>query len=164
VNGVAAAGGLELLLACDFAFAADTASIGDGHVNYGQMGGGGSLTLLPRAIGPARARELVFSGMFLSAEEALQWGLVNRVVPAATLLTAGLQFASRVAGHSRAAVANAKFVLNTGWVAGTGVDEALRLERERNARYCLTLPDSRNGLLEFAARSTRRLALASKEA
>ena len=55
VNGVTAAGGLELLLNCDFALAARSARIGDGHLNFGQMGGGGVLTLLPRAIGRARA-------------------------------------------------------------------------------------------------------------
>src|SRR6202022_3414617 len=61
VNGVTAAGGLELILSCDFAFAAEAAKIGDGHLTYGQMGGGGVLTLLPRMIGPAKARELVLT-------------------------------------------------------------------------------------------------------
>src|SRR5205823_2711424 len=64
VNGVAAAGGLELLLNCDFALAARSARIGDAHLNFGQMGGGGALTLLPRAVGRARAAELVFTGRF----------------------------------------------------------------------------------------------------
>jgi hypothetical protein len=62
VNGIAVAGGIELLLGCDFAVAAESARIGDAHLPYGQMGGGGSLTLLPRTVGPARARELVFTG------------------------------------------------------------------------------------------------------
>jgi enoyl-CoA hydratase/carnithine racemase len=67
VNGVTAAGGLELILNCDFAFVAASAKIGDGHLNFGQMGGGGVLTLLPRAIGKARAMELMMSGRLLSA-------------------------------------------------------------------------------------------------
>jgi enoyl-CoA hydratase len=149
VNGVTAAGGLELALSCDFAYAAASATIGDGHLRYGQMGGGGVLTLLPRAIGPARARELVLSGRWLTADEAREWGIVNRVVPDGELLQAGLEFATAAAAHSPLAMANAKSVLNAAWSDGTGVDAALRLERERNAYYCLTSEDAREGLLAF---------------
>ena len=80
VNGVTAAGGLELLLNCDFALVARSARIGDGHLNFGQMGGGGVLTLLPRVVGLQRASELIFSGRFLSADEAVEWGLAVRCV------------------------------------------------------------------------------------
>ena len=86
VNGVTAAGGLELLLRCDFGVAARSARIGDGHLNFGQMGGGGVLTLLPRAIGRERAAELLYTGRFLTADESEAWGLVNRVVPAAQVI------------------------------------------------------------------------------
>jgi enoyl-CoA hydratase len=150
VNGVTAAGGLELLLSCDFAFAAESARIGDLHLTYGQMGGGGVLTLLPRMIGPALARELIFSGRLLSASEAREWGIVNRVVPDAELLTAGLEFARVVAERSPLAVANAKSVLNKGWARGTAVDEGLRLERTRNAFYCFTAEDAQEGLKAFS--------------
>jgi enoyl-CoA hydratase len=149
VNGIAAAGGLELILSCDFAYAAGSARVGDGHLTYGQMGGGGVLTLLPRAIGPARARELVFSGRWLTAEEARDWGIVNRVVPDGELLAAGLELATAVAERSALAMANAKLVMNAGWSEGTGVEQALRLERERNAYYCLTSEDAREGLQAF---------------
>lgn len=150
VNGVTAAGGLELLLACDLAYASASAQIGDCHLNYGQMGGGGSLTLLPRMIGPARARELIFSARLLSAQEALDWGLVNRVIPDDELLDAGLDFARGLARRSAAAVASAKYAMNAGFADGTGVGQALRLERERAALYCLTLPDSAEGLTAFS--------------
>ena len=149
VNGVTVAGGLELILSCDFAFAASSARISDGHLTYGQMGGGGILTLLPRAIGPARARELVFSGRWLSAEEAREWGIVNRVVADGELLAAGLDFSAAAAERSPLAMANAKSVINTAWSDGTGVDAGLRLERERNAYYCLTSEDAREGLQAF---------------
>jgi enoyl-CoA hydratase/carnithine racemase len=149
VNGIAAAGGLELILSCDFAYAADSARVADGHLTYGQMGGGGVLTLLPRAIGPARARELVFSGRWLTAEEAREWGIVNRVVPDGALLAAGLELATAVAERSALAMANAKLVMNAGWSEGTGVEQGLRLERERNAYYCLTSEDAREGLQAF---------------
>ena len=150
VNGVTAAGGLELILSCDFAYAAKSARISDGHLTFGQMGGGGVLTLLPRAIGTARARELVFSGRWLTAEEAREWTLVNRVVPDGELVAAGLEFATAAAARSPLAMANAKHVMNTAWSEGTGVDAALRLERERNAFYCLTSEDAREGLRAFS--------------
>jgi len=149
VNGVTVAGGLELVLSCDFAFAAESARISDGHLTYGQMGGGGVLTLLPRAIGPARARELVFSGCWLSAQKACEWGIVNRVVPDGELLAAGLEFATAAAERSPLAMANAKSVINAAWSEGTGVEAGLRLERERNAYYCLTSEDAREGLQAF---------------
>jgi enoyl-CoA hydratase/carnithine racemase len=153
VNGVTAAGGLELMLSCDLAYAADDAKIGDGHLNFGQIGGGGSLALLPRAIGPAKARELVFRGGYLTAAEAADLGLVNKVVPARQLHGAGLELASSIASHSAAAIEASKSVLNTGWTEGTDLPMALRLERERAALYCLTLPDSMEGLIRFASRS-----------
>lgn len=153
VNGVTAAGGLELLASCDFGYAAASARIGDAHLRFGQMGGGGALTLLPRVVGPGRARELVFSARFLSAEQACAWGLVNRVVPDEELLAAGLAFAEEVAAASPLAVANAKYVMNTAWADGTGVDAGLRLERERTVFYCVTSEDAAAGLAAFADRT-----------
>ncbi len=152
VNGVTVAGGLELVLSCDFAYAARSARIGDGHLNYGQAGGGGVLTLLPRMLLPPRARELMFTGELLTAEEALEIGLVNRLVDDDKLLEAGLAFARTVAGKSAAAIATAKYAMNAGLADGTGVDAAMRLERARVSQYCLTLPDSREGLLAFASK------------
>jgi enoyl-CoA hydratase len=149
VNGITAAGGLELILSCDFAIAASSARIGDAHLAFGQMGGGGVLTLLPRSISPAKARELIFSARYLSSAEAEAWGIVNRVVDDGALLAAGLEFAASVATRSPLAVSNAKYVLNTGWAEGTGIDSALRLERERNAYYCLTSADAVEGLEAF---------------
>ena len=156
VNGVAVAGGLELLLACDFAYAAASARIGDGHLNYGQIGGGGSLALLPRMIGAARARELLFSARLLEAQEALEWGLVNRVVPDGELLEQGLAFARGVAEKSPAAVAHLKYALNASWADSTGVEAAYRLENAYSALYCLSLPDSREGLEAFAEKRAPR--------
>jgi enoyl-CoA hydratase/carnithine racemase len=152
VNGVTAAGGLELLLACDFAYAAESAEIGDLHLNYGQIGGGGSLALLPRTVGPARARELVFSARLLGAREACDWGLVARVVPDVHLLETGLELARGLAAKSPAGVALAKEVLNRGYAEGTGADQALRLEADAASLYSASLPDSMEGLRAFAER------------
>ncbi|MGA9321613.1 MAG: enoyl-CoA hydratase/isomerase family protein [Xanthobacteraceae bacterium] len=150
INGITVAGGLETLLACDFAIAAESARIGDAHLNFGQMGGGGVLAMLPHAIGIARARELIFTGRLLSAAEALDWGLVNRLVPDDQLLSAGIAVATEIAKKSPLALANAKGVINDGFWHGTGLHESLRLEREVTLRYCLTSEDAPEGLVAFA--------------
>jgi enoyl-CoA hydratase len=156
VNGVTAAGGLELLLNCDFAVVARSARIGDGHLNFGQMGGGGVLTLLPRAIGRERAAELIFTGRFLDADEAVAWGLVNRVVDDDDLLETGLELARGIADKSPLGMANAKEVLNAIWADNASVDLGLRLERERNAYYCVTSDDAPEGLAAFAQKRRPR--------
>jgi enoyl-CoA hydratase/carnithine racemase len=149
VNGVTAAGGLELLLNCDFTLVAASARVGDGHLNFGQMGGGGVLTLLPRSIGRERAAELIFTGRFLDADEAVSWGLANRVVPDDALLASGLELARGIAEKSPLAVANAKEVLQTVWTENTSEGDGLALERERNSFYCLTSEDAAEGLRAF---------------
>jgi enoyl-CoA hydratase/carnithine racemase len=156
VNGVTAAGGLELILNCDFAIVGASARVGDGHLNFGQMGGGGVLTLLPRVIGRSRAAELLFSGRFLTAEEAVQWGLASRCVPDDQLLDAGLDFAREVAVKSPLAVANAKQVMNQLWADNGSVDAGLRYELERDAFYCLTSHDGPEGLAAFAEKRPPR--------
>ena len=156
VNGVTAAGGLELLLNCDLALAAASATIGDGHLNFGQMGGGGVLTLLPRLVGMQKAAELVFSGRFLDAAEAERWGLVSRVVADADLHDAGLELAEQVARKSPLAVANAKEVMTTIWSAQLPLEAGLRYERERNAYYCLTSEDAPEGLRAFSEKREPR--------
>lgn len=150
VNGVAVAGGIELILACDFAIASNSATIGDAHLTFGQMGGGGVLTLLPRCVGPTRARELIFSGRLLCADEAREWGLVSKVVGDGELLNAAQEFAVGICKKSALAVANSKQTLNAALFAGTGVEASMRLEREVTSRYCLTSNDAHEGLDAFA--------------
>ena len=156
VNGVTAAGGLELLLNSDIAIAASSAKIGDGHLNFGQMGGGGVLTLLARVVGIQRAFDLVMTGKFLSADVAAEWGLVSRVVPDEKLFAAGMEFAQAVAKKSPLAVANAKYVMNTIWSEGLSVPAGLHLELDRNALYCLTSQDAPEGLIAFSEKRAPR--------
>jgi len=156
VNGVAVAGGLELILNCDFALAARSARIGDGHLNFGQMGGGGVLTLLWRAVGRARATELMLSGRLLSADEAAEWGLVSRVVDNDALLDEGLALVGGIAAKSPLAVANAKQVMHRLWAEGGSVDEGLGIELEADVEYCLTSRDAAEGLAAFAEKRTPR--------
>jgi enoyl-CoA hydratase/carnithine racemase len=154
INGITAAGGLELLLACDFAWMAESARIGDMHLNYAQIGGAGVMARLPRLIGPNRARELVFSGRLLSSEECLAWGLVNRVIPDDRLLAEGIEFARGVAAKSPNSVRNVKHVINRG--LETDLEAALRQERERALIHCLTLPDSMEGINAFVEKRKPR--------
>jgi enoyl-CoA hydratase/carnithine racemase len=154
VNGIAVAGGIELILFCDFTFMAESARIGDAHQPFGQMGGGGVLTMLPRLVGAARARELIVTGRLLRADEALAWGLVSRVVPDGELVAAATELTRDVVKKSPLALGQAKQTLNTLFFAGADVPTALRLEREVTARYCLTSEDAPEGLDAFAAKRT----------
>lgn len=154
VNGVAVAGGLEIIVCSDFAYAAESSRIGDAHLRYGQMGGGGALTLIPRAIGAQRARELIYTGRILPAQEALEWNIVSKVVPDDQLLAAGLEFSAYVARMSPLAIANVKFVINESLETGLGVAAQMRLELERAARYNLTSHDAAEGLIAFSEKRT----------
>jgi enoyl-CoA hydratase/carnithine racemase len=156
VNGVTAAGGLELMLYSDWCIASASAEVADGHLNFGQMGGGGVLTLLPRVAGIQRAAELLFTGRFLTSAELLEWGLVNQVVAPEDLLDAGLAVARQIVAKSPLAVANAKEIMNSIWSDRLGLDAGLRLERERNSYYCLTSRDAREGLQAFVDKRTPR--------
>lgn len=85
VNGLALAGGLEIVLCCDLVVAAETARLGDAHANFGVLPGGGGSVRLPLRVGPARAKEMFFTGAFYPAASFLPLGLVNRVVPGSDL-------------------------------------------------------------------------------
>jgi enoyl-CoA hydratase len=152
VNGYATAGGLELLLGADFVIAAESARIGDCHINYGQMGGGGTLSLLSRLVGIRRATDLILSGRVLPATEAQDWGLVTKVVPDGELRDTGLALVEQLAGRSAAAVATAKSVMNRVWADALPLEASLALEQQANAFYCLTNDDAKAGLRSFAAK------------
>lgn len=99
INGVAVTGGFELALNCDFLVASEHAKFGDTHARVGVMPGWGLTVLLPQAIGVRRAREMSFTGNFMSADEALQWGLVNHVVTHDELMPFTLQLAADIVGN-----------------------------------------------------------------
>jgi enoyl-CoA hydratase len=104
INGVAVTGGFELALNCDFLIASERAKFGDTHARVGVMPGWGLTVLLPQAIGVRRAREMSFTGNFLSAEEALHFGLVNRVVPHEDLLSVTRAVARDIIGNDQTGV------------------------------------------------------------
>jgi enoyl-CoA hydratase len=104
INGVAVTGGFELALNCDFLIASERAKFGDTHARVGVMPGWGLTVLLPQAIGVRRAREMSFTGNFLGAEEALQFGLVNRVVAHEDLMSVTRSLARDIIGNDQAGV------------------------------------------------------------
>lgn len=108
VNGFALGGGCELALACDFIIASDNARFSQPEVSLGVIPGFGGTQRLVRRIGIGRARELLYTGDMLGADEAARIGLVNRVVPRADLLTTARELASRIASKGPLAVASAK--------------------------------------------------------
>ncbi len=143
VNGVAAAGGLELVLACDLAVAARSAQLGDAHANFGLLPGAGGTQRLPRVVGLRHALWLMYTGRFVPAEEALRMGLVNAVVDDGELEGAVDELVATLAQKSPAGLARMKRLarmahdLELG--AGLQAEHAEALEHVRS-------PDVREGL------------------
>jgi enoyl-CoA hydratase len=108
VNGVALGGGLELALACDLIVASERARLGQPEINLGLIPGFGGTQRLVRRIGQTRARELIYLGRALSAEEALRMGLVNRVVPPERVAEEAARLAAELAAKPPVALAQAK--------------------------------------------------------
>ncbi|MEY2399765.1 MAG: enoyl-CoA hydratase [Actinomycetota bacterium] len=104
INGAAVTGGFELALNCDFLIASDRAKFGDTHARVGLMPGWGLSVLLPQAVGVRRAREMSLTGNFMGADEALAFGLVNRVVAHDDLLPVTLSVAADIAGNDQRSV------------------------------------------------------------
>ena len=112
VNGAAFAGGLEILLGCDFAYAAPHARFALTEVTLGIIPGAAGTQNLPRAIGLRRAKEVVLTGRPFSAEDALAWGVVNRVCADGTLMAEALDTARAIAGNAPVSVRQAKKAMN----------------------------------------------------
>jgi enoyl-CoA hydratase/carnithine racemase len=108
------AGGLELLLACDFAYAAKDAVFGFTEVKRGIMPGGGGTQQLPRTIGTRRAKELIFRGARFTADEALAWGVVNRLCERGRVLADAIEAARDICTSAPLSVAQAKKAIDLG--------------------------------------------------
>jgi 2-(1,2-epoxy-1,2-dihydrophenyl)acetyl-CoA isomerase len=112
VNGPAVGIGCSLALACDLIWAAESAVFGLAFVNIGLVPDGGSTFLVPAAVGKARALEMALLGQPVSAEQALEWGLINRVVPDGRLIEDARSLAKRLAAGPTRSYANSKRALN----------------------------------------------------
>jgi enoyl-CoA hydratase len=150
VNGAAYGGGCELALACDFTYAADSARFAQTETSLGIIPGGGGTQMLARAVGMARAKEIIFTAAPFHAADALSWGMVNRIVPAASLMTEALATAQRIAANAPIAVRQAKLAI----VNGVEVDRRTGcvIEIAAYAR-CVPTGDRREGI--SAAREKR---------
>jgi enoyl-CoA hydratase/carnithine racemase len=126
VNGYALGGGCELALTADFRFASDRATFGLPEIQLGIIPGAGGTQRLPRVIGPTRAKDLIFTGRHVKAEEALTMGLADAVVPAAELLERAVEAARRYARGPLVALRAAKLLIDR---SGGDIEVGLDLER-----------------------------------
>lgn len=126
INGTTVAGGLELVLCCDLVIAARSARIGDGHINFGLLPGGGGSVRLPRKIGSTRAKLLLFTGDSASADDLAAAGLVNEVVDDGDLLPAVERLVAKLSNKSPLALSRIKSLVDDGLEQPTAT--ALRLE------------------------------------
>lgn len=149
VHGLALAGGMELLMASDVAFADPAARIGCQHARYGLVPGWGGTQRLPRRVGLNRALELMYSGRWLDAAEARDWGLVNHLSEAGKVREAALAFAADLAKKSRSGLAAMKRLARQG-LEGS-LDAGLALE-ERDIIDALLGKDVDEGLAAFQQR------------
>ena len=114
VNGHAYAGGLEMALACDFAYAVKTARFALTEVTLGIMPGAGGTQLLPRAVGERRAKEIILTGRPFGAQAALDWGIVNRLCPREELMPAALETAAAICANAPLSIRQAKKSIHHG--------------------------------------------------
>jgi enoyl-CoA hydratase/carnithine racemase len=150
ITGYALGGGCELALCADFRIAGETAKLGQPEIKLGIIPGAGGTQRLPRLIGPARAKDLIFSGRHVPAAEALAIGLVDRVVPDADVYTEALALARTFVGGPTLAVRAAKQSVDHG--LDVDLDRGLEIERLQFAGTFAT-EDARSGLRAFADRT-----------
>jgi len=146
VAGFALGGGCELAMMCDFILAADTATFGQPEIKLGVIPGAGGTQRLARAVGKAKAMDLVLTGRMMGAEEAERAGLVSRVIPAADLLAEALKAATAIASMSLPAALMAKEAVNRAFE--TTLAEGVR--HERRLFYSLfATQDQKEGMAAF---------------
>jgi enoyl-CoA hydratase len=146
VSGFALGGGCELAMTCDMIIATETAQFGQPEINIGTMPGAGGTQRLTRAVGKALAMELVLTGKFINASDALQAGLINRVVPVEMLFKEAVTLAKAIAQKSPIAVQLAKESVNKAFE--TTLDEGLQFER-KNFYLTFASDDQKEGMAAF---------------
>ena len=137
INGVAITGGFELALACDILIASDNARFADTHALVGIMPGWGLSQKLQRIVGASRAREMSFSGRFIDAQTALDWGLVNRVVPQDQLMPQALALAESIAFVDPAFLREYDLLMRNG--AALPLRDAIEYERVLSGAWNATV-------------------------
>ncbi|MFJ2030212.1 enoyl-CoA hydratase/isomerase family protein [Streptosporangium sp. NPDC087985] len=150
VTGYALGGGCELALCADIRIAGESAKLGQPEILLGIIPGAGGTQRLPRLIGPARAKDLIFTGRHVPAAEALAIGLVDRVVPDADVYTEALSYAAKFAGGPALALRAAKRAVDRGLEVDLGT--GLEIERLQFSSLFAT-DDARIGMRAFAEKS-----------
>ena len=146
VNGFALGGGTEIAIACDFIYASENAKFGQPEINLGVIPGFGGTQRLPRLIGTNMAKELIFTGKMLSAAEALQVGLANKVVPQEQLMEDVMKTAGQIASKGKVSLREAKQAINR----GMDVDLATGCGIEIDAfAISFASPDAKEGTTAF---------------
>ncbi len=146
ITGYALGGGCELALCADIRIAADDATLGQPEILLGIIPGAGGTQRLSRLVGPSRAKDIIFTGRFVAAEEALAIGMVDRVVPAGSVYDVASEWAGQFAGAATYALRAAKQSID----AGLGVDLATGLEIERSQFAALFATEDRTiGMASF---------------
>jgi enoyl-CoA hydratase len=146
INGLALGGGLELALCCDLRIASEGARFGQTEINLGIIPGGGGTQRLPRLIGAARAKELLFTGEMFDAQTALEMGLVSKVVPPDKLMEEVVALATTIAAKPAVALKMIKLAVDHG--SNMDLNSALIYEGE-SFMLSYTSEDGREGLRSF---------------
>ncbi len=146
VNGYALGGGCELAMACDFRFAGEKAVFGQPEVNLGVMPGFGGSQRLPRLVNTGMAKEIIYSGRMVKADEALRIGLVNRICPQDKLLEEATEMMELIVSKPAPALRGCKVAINRGQDAD--LYKALELEVDLIA-LCFATPDQKEGMKAF---------------
>lgn len=152
INGFALGGGCELALSCDIRIAADTARMGQPEVTIGIPPGWGGTQRLMRIVGTANAKELVYRGNMISADEALRIGLVNKVVSPESLLEEAGKMAAQIAANSAMGVRMSKVAINKGRNADLDTGLSIELLAWRN---CFTHDDRKEMMARFLEKSKK---------
>jgi enoyl-CoA hydratase len=146
VSGFALGGGCELVMTCDMIIASESAQFGQPEIKIGVMPGAGGTQRLTRAVGKALAMEMVLTGRFINAEEALRAGLINKIVPTETYLQETVKFAQQIAALSPLAVQLAKEAVLSSFE--NNLSEGLLFER-KNFYMLFSTEDQKEGMAAF---------------
>ncbi len=149
IQGYALGGGLELAMGCDFRFLAEDAQVGQPEIKLGIIPGAGGTQRLPRIVGFQKAKDLVYSGRFVGAAEALEIGLADAVHPSDVLLDRALEAAAEWAKGPTKAIAAAKRAINDGW--GHVMGQAMQVEAS-SFQDSFWTEDAKEGVAAFIAK------------
>lgn len=153
VNGAAAGLGCDMALACDFIIAGEQAKFTMSFIKRGLVSDGGGMYFLPRRVGLSRAKQLIFTGRTVDAQEALTIGLADRVAPDDRLISEAVAWARELSQGSRASLALSKEILDQTFESAA--EQIFAFSREAQA-VCYTTAEHRDGVLAFLNKSSRR--------